>query len=711
LNRPAFAVLLAAGVTIASAQTAIPTFHCLSLYWDPPDGAANVACNVEYRAAGETAWRKGLDLWYAGDVLGDAWDSQYRGSLVGLKPGTGYEVRLTLPSGASSTVAARTWSEAFKVKKTIMVAGGGSMLTTSEGGSEQDGYVVYDGTGATIDVNNGADQCVLVNHDYVIIRGLALKRGKIHGVNVNGKNHVVVEGCDISGWGQLRDTYNGVDYGKSYNAGVYLPAASKTVVIQGNKIHHPRYQSNVWNLIPTQAHPEGPGAITGPSNTSGSAVVQGNYVIRYNDIYSDDNHLFHDCMHSGANFTTEGFPGPDCDIYCNMLSHSADDAIEADGGGRNVRIWGNYSSHVFLHISVAPASVGPVYVFRNVLNRNLNPLSPSLWTCFKRGGRNGTEKGRAYFIHNTALRDDQYGANNMMQSGNYDAPLIEVISRNNLIITRNYSIEGSTEGCVNSSFDYDFLNKPMHGNVPAGSETHGIIGKAPQWRSGHGPSAEDGGRYQLAQGSPGHDDGVALDNFNDGFEGSAPDMGAQEYDSPDMKFGTAAWDGPKALTAPKGLSYATNPATYEIGVDIGSNVVSVTGEVDSFTVSPPLPEGLTLDKTAGTVTGTPAGAAAQAGYAVTAFNGAGSCTVLLTITVHGPASAARAVAGRLERAPDEETVSLYGLNGRLVRRVNATAMKRLSPGPAIPAGLYIMAVDRNGASVQSRIVIPENGRR
>jgi hypothetical protein len=43
--------------------------------------------------------------------------------------------------------------------------------------------------------------------------------------------------------------------------------------------------------------------------------------------------------------------------------------------------------------------------------------------------------------------------------------------------------------------------------------------------------------YQLAPNSPGYDRGARIPNFNDGFTGAAPDMGAHEAGTPAMKLG------------------------------------------------------------------------------------------------------------------------------------------------------------------------------
>ena len=87
-------VLLLTALTLAAnaAPSAVSTFHSIGLYWSPAGGAESNAARVEFRRqASADAWRQGLDLWF------DARNSEYRGSLVELEPGTAYEVKLTLP--------------------------------------------------------------------------------------------------------------------------------------------------------------------------------------------------------------------------------------------------------------------------------------------------------------------------------------------------------------------------------------------------------------------------------------------------------------------------------------------------------------------------------------------------------------------------------------------------------------------------------------
>jgi len=96
--------------------------------------------------------------------------------------------------------------------------------------------------------------------------------------------------------------------------------------------------------------------------------------------------------------------------------------------------------------------------------------------------------------------------------------------------------------------------------------------------------------------------------------------------------------GPASLLViapPTGLSYTHNPVTYETNAAITPDTAVMTGTtaVDSFTVAPALPAGLSLAKTTGIITGTPTTATASATYTVTAKNAAGAATAALTITV------------------------------------------------------------------------------
>src|SRR5690242_12584787 len=117
---------------------AVVTFHSIGLTWDPDGGSAANACEAQYRAMGETAWREAEPLWFDARR-----ESEYRGSLVHLRPGTTYEIRPTLADGTTQTTTATTWSETFPIARTIDVGSRDTAFVATESGTE-DGYVLYE---------------------------------------------------------------------------------------------------------------------------------------------------------------------------------------------------------------------------------------------------------------------------------------------------------------------------------------------------------------------------------------------------------------------------------------------------------------------------------------------------------------------------------------------------------------------------------------
>ena len=112
---------------------------------------------------------------------------------------------------------------------------------------------------------------------------------------------------------------------------------------------------------------------------------------------------------------------------------------------------------------------------------------------------------------------------------------------------------------------------------------------------------------------------------------------------------------------PSVLTYSSNPATYANGVTIAPNTPSNSGgAVIVYSVSPPLPAGLSLNAVTGVITGTPTAVVAAANYTVTAQNSGGSTTVLVNIRVVAPPVV----------TPNPTTTPVLSFNGTS-RHVNA----------------------------------------
>ncbi len=91
---------------------------------------------------------------------------------------------------------------------------------------------------------------------------------------------------------------------------------------------------------------------------------------------------------------------------------------------------------------------------------------------------------------------------------------------------------------------------------------------------------------------------------------------------------------PTPTQAPTDLAYTVGTASYIQGIAITPNTATCSGgKVASYSVTPPLPAGLSLDASTGTISGTPIPVTTTTVYTVTAANSAGSTVTPLTITI------------------------------------------------------------------------------
>lgn len=533
--------------------TYVSTFNCIGLYWNPGiDDQGDYTCLVQYRESGTDTWYDGLDLWYDGRALNGR-PAEFRGSIVNLNPGTTYDVKLTLTDEnettiTEKTITASTMSENFKIKETRTIESGTSTLTISEGGSEEEGYILYDGTGSTIDVGDGTVECCIeVNASWVIIRGFTLRHGR-HGIYLkNGCQHVVIEECDISQWGLGSGTFKEVngqmmeicnDWDSAIRFKYHDPNIGH-IIIQRNKMYDPAYTASTWD----DRHPLGPNGISISTDNN-----VGHNIIRYNEIYTTNGYGYNDCIQGEENSSYNGCPGPDSDIYGNIIANSFDDGIEADGGGMNVRIWGNYFDKVAVAISSAANSMGPCYIFRNVANEFRTQYRVARDSddrlTFLKCGSDDYSGGRRYVFHNTLLNPpptggDRYNygpAAGIDQSGDC---LENTVSRNNVFqVWKNWSSYiREQQNFTNNDFDYDLHNSDEFDFTPRDMEANGIWG-VPIYKEGHGYVNGSGGLYELAENSPGYHAGAPINNFNSGTD---VDMGAHQSGTPRMEFGVNAY--------------------------------------------------------------------------------------------------------------------------------------------------------------------------
>lgn len=142
--------------------------------------------------------------------------------------------------------------------------------------------------------------------------------------------------------------------------------------------------------------------------------------------------------------------------------------------------------------------------------------------------------------------------------------------------------------------------------------------------------------------------------------------------------------GSSGPSAPANLAYPVAAIHGTIGQAISPDTPTISGAVNSYSISPNLPAGLAINASSGVISGTPSAASAQASYTVSAQNSAGSTTATLqvTVTVAAPANlsypqAAIAATAGLPILPDIPVVTGMQLS--------------FSISPALPAGLSLDA--------------------
>jgi len=531
----------------------IPTYECAGIYWSIPEEGA---CKLRYKESNENQWAEGLDLVY------DAREGEYRGSMIGLLPNTAYQVELSV-SSSKTRLDFETKSDQFPVGKVTLLSAGESdkPVVITESGTPEAYHLVTVPTDekSVLNLKNVYNHGIEVDADFVIIRGVEIRNAAMHGIIIRKNRHdIVIEQCYITFWGRIGGpiTYGNLE--GSWDSGIFSETGTGNLTIQRNLIEDPRGASNDWET----GHPAGPQGITIIESAGGN-------VIRYNDIVSTEDHGFNDAIGGSRNYSFTGNVNRDSDIYGNIIRSVWDDAIESEGANMNVRIWGNYMDLFFNGIATACTSKGPLYVFRNIAGESRTGHRNSAGgALIKTGERNEFGGGRKYILHNTVLQPN----------GVFDAytshPNPNCISRNNI-----YDVPGrlatDIEKEPSSDYDYDYYSGNKLGN--SAKEEHGIkfyttpSGTRLFTSSYHlefyprsSINSIKWGKYPYEFGdrkreitdpvvwisNPLIDSGVVLPGFNDNFAGEAPDLGAFEVGTPPLQFGRRAYLGYNEGRAP-----------------------------------------------------------------------------------------------------------------------------------------------------------------
>ena len=341
-------------------------------------------------------------------------------------------------------------------------------------------------------------------------------------------DYVVIDGFEIR--------YYGTD---SYQKGIYINPGSYNI-IRNNTLHH--CGQNIWvkgtssanNLIANNTiYDAGITSlpwddVKGSDLEEGSIMLQGGWgnVVRDNICHGQFNGIA-PCVSDYLN--DEAYNG-ELDIYDNTIYDIGDDCLEPEGACVNLVIFDNSMDHTHMGLSAAPVTVGPLYFFRNVIWYYAGQSNSS---ALKLG--NNTD-GRIYLYHNSYCTPAA-NQNAFQPCG----PFYNIIHKNNATYGTNWAIGDWENGSgANStlSWDYDVIYTT--------SSTHYVMWASVQYdtlaafRSATGQEMNgidadplftnmSTGDLTLQSGSPCIDHGVVIPGINDGYSGSAPDIGAYEY--------------------------------------------------------------------------------------------------------------------------------------------------------------------------------------
>jgi hypothetical protein len=355
------------------------------------------------------------------------------------------------------------------------------------------------------------------------------------GITCSGKQYVQIRGIEIGYFG-LDEYSRGIYFdGSSYNLvdscflhhsgiGVAIKRASNCNTVQNCRFTESPIDTWNWSAVK-----EGSGYYeAGGVYVYGSTSANSGNVVRNNRFFR---------MFDGSHLYSEDEAGPtaDMDFYGNVVESVNDDCIETDGAGSNCRIYGNTFRTFLTGVSVAPAAIGPTYVFRNIF-AGWETHGGYVGYPVKFNVESDLATAWVYIYHNTCYTAaaGQPGFLFKEYSG-----WSNVISRNNIFAGTDYAFESWPDSNP-VDFDYDALYTSASGRLfdwagakfatvaafsaKTGQETHGIAGD-PKFA---GSSAAD---FHLSEGSPLVDKGVAVPNINDGFAGKGPDTGCFEYGS------------------------------------------------------------------------------------------------------------------------------------------------------------------------------------
>ena len=362
--------------------------------------------------------------------------------------------------------------------------------------------------------------------------------------------------------------------------------------IEGNEVYDPLVNEWPWAAV-KGSFMEGTGIIVRGRT---GAIVRDNHV-----------HNFFNGIYTGSSGALENSElAFDADIYNNSIHDVSDDALEPEGACINHRFRDNTVDRSFIGLSVAPVTQGPTWVLRNAFTgftgRAIKFADDS--------------DGIVLIYHNTGWTS----ASNI-NGMDLITPVHHVTMRNNIFQSTGYSFAEVPTGSTANDWNHDnwYTTRGSSGphfkwenvNYNTISSLCSASGlECSGYENPPGFTNPTGGDFTLLPSSPNIDRGVPLPGINDGFAGSAPDVGAYEF---------TLEPPPIVLSSLRASSDPTNAANVGFTVTFSK---SVTGVDDSdFALTTTGVMGASIPGVSGS----------GAAYTITVNTGSGNGTIRLDV--------------------------------------------------------------------------------
>jgi hypothetical protein len=560
---------VAPAIAVGALEVDPPTFHCLGLSLSVEgDDNYNATATVSYREPGG-AWREALPLIRVrpdtlpdadtDDRIGFTVRPQFAGSIVDLTPGATYEVRVEVqdPDGGGATRTVTTATRALPpaapaaprpvrvasadaLRAALAGAQPGDVITLAPGqyagavaiersGTRENPIVVRgeDARGVVLDAT-GARAGLSILGSYVTVEGLTVV-GSVWGMRVADAEGVVIRHAVVS------RVANGINAaGDLGDDGRLRGHRNRNLticdnVLEGREVVWPNTDRSVWNFEGIVVR--GSGHVVCHNTLSGFGDSMG----------MDRGYREGRRMEISRDWYAE--PNRGIDFFGNDVRWGGDDGIELDLAERNVRAYRNRLTNVASGISFQPVWGGPAYAFRNVIyNAARSPYKLN------------NDPSGVLILHNTSVKAE-------LAWYQYEGSVSNLRVYNNVVVGAGKP-EGRGTGTVVfatrirlSQFDWNGWFPPgrfrfdakwpsldaLRGGSPY--ERHGVMLAEPIFE----PAVEIPTRHTTLRPPPadftlhprsrGIDAGVRLPNFNDGFAGAAPDLGARERGEPPFRYG------------------------------------------------------------------------------------------------------------------------------------------------------------------------------